>query len=214
MEPQRLISAALAALFLLSAGCTVGPDYIRPATETPDAYKEMAGWKVAQPKDDVIRGAWWEILNDPQLSALEKLVNISNQNIVAAEAQFRQARALVQATRSAYFPTVTAGPSVSRSRSSSNIGAGPITLAGNFSDYLLTGNASWELDIWGKIRRTVEASKAGAQASAADVEAARLSAQAELAQDYFALRTLDAQKQLLDQTVIAYWKFLELTRNR
>ncbi len=164
--------------------------------------------------DDVTRGAWWEIFNDPQLNSLEEQVDISNQNIVVAEAQFRQARALVQAARAAYFPTVTAGPSISRSRSSANLGAGPITRAGIFSDYLLTGNASWELDIWGKIRRTVEAGKAGAQASAADVETARLIAQAELAQDYFALRTLDAQKQLLDDTVDAYRKFLELTRNR
>ena len=215
MESHRLVVAALVLLCLLAAGCTVGPDYIRPSTVTPEAYKETAGWKVAQPMDDVPRGAWWEIFNDSQLNALEEQVDISNQNIVAAEAQFRQARALVQAARSAYFPTVTAGPSVTRSRSSSNTGrAGPISIGGIFSDYLLTGNASWELDIWGKVRRTVEASKAGAQASAADVEAARLLAQAELAQDYFALRSLDAQKQLLDLTVIAYRKFLELTMNR
>ncbi len=192
------------ALIALTTACTVGPDYVRPTAETPAAYKETEGWKVAQPADEEIKGSWWEVFGDLQLNALEEQVNISNQNIAAAEAQFRQARALVQAARALFFPTVSAGASFTRSRSS----------AGTTSNYLLTGDAVWEPDIWGKVRRTVEASEAGAQASAADLEAIRLSSGAELAQDYFQLRALDAQKQLLDRTVIAFQKTLDLTKNR
>jgi NodT family efflux transporter outer membrane factor (OMF) lipoprotein len=194
-------------------GCAVGPDYVKPSAPTPTTYKEMKGWKEAQPREDVIRGKWWEMFNDPRLNALEEQVNISNQNVAAAEAQFRQARALVQAARAAYFPTVSAGPSYTRSRSSSNTVSGSSS-SGYISDYLLSFDASWEPDIWGKVRRSVESGEANAQASAADLESARLSAQAELAQDYFQLQDLDAQKQLLDTTVIAYQKFLDLTMNR
>jgi NodT family efflux transporter outer membrane factor (OMF) lipoprotein len=169
---------------------------------------------VAQPKDHLVRGAWWEIFNDPQLNALEEQVNISNQNVAVAEAQFRQARALVQAARAAYFPTVTVGASFTRSRRSANVGGGTGATTGATSDYLLLADASWEPDLWGRVRRTVEASKASAQASAADLESTRLLVQAELAQDYFLLRVLDGQKQLLDATVIAFQKSLELTKNR
>jgi NodT family efflux transporter outer membrane factor (OMF) lipoprotein len=198
----------------LLAACTVGPDYIRPTTEIPGAYKEKEGWKVAQPKDHLPRGAWWEIFNDPELNALEEQANISNQSVMVAEAQFRQARALVQVARAAYFPTVTIGASFTRSRASQNApgatGASPKAT----SDYLLVADASWEPDLWGKVRRTVEASKASAQASAADLESARLLVQAELAQDYFLLRLLDGQKQLLEEAVAAFQKSLELTKNR
>ena len=200
-------------LTLLNA-CTVGPNYVRPRTVIPPAYKEMEGWKVAQPKDHLIRGAWWEIFNDHQLDALEEQVNISNQNVVVAEAQYRQARALVQAARSSYYPKVTIGASLTRSRSSSTLSQGRVTSGSTTSDYSLPIDVSWEANVWGRIRRTVEATQAGAQASAGDLEAIRLSAQAELAQDYFQLRLLDAQRQLLDTTVIAYRKFLELTKNR
>ena len=186
---------------------------MRPEADTPAAYKEMEGWKKAQPGDDVIKGKWWEIFNDSELNSLEEKVDISNQNVAAAEAQFRQALAAVRAARSGYFPTVTADASLTRSRRP--IGAGGTLRSGSTtSDYLLTGDASWEPDLWGKIRRTVEAGEAGAQASAADLEAIRLSIQATLAQDYFQLRALDSQKQLLDETVIAYQKSLELTKNR
>jgi NodT family efflux transporter outer membrane factor (OMF) lipoprotein len=194
-------------------GCAVGPDYVKPSAPTPEAYKEMKGWKEAQPREGVIRGKWWETFNDPGLNALEEQVNISNQNVAAAEAQFRQARALVQAARAAYFPTVSAGPSYTRSRSSSTMVSGSSS-SGYISDYLLSFDASWEPDIWGKVRRSVESGEANAQASSADLESARLSAQAELAQDYFQLQALDAQKQLLDTTVSAYQKFLDLTVNR
>ncbi len=200
----------------LLTSCTVGPNYVRPTAEVPGEYKEIKvqpGWKVAQPSDHIVRGAWWKMYNDPQLGELEEQVNISNQNVAAAEAQFRQARALVQAAQAAYFPTVTAGPSYTRSRRP--IGPGGSVRSSVFtSDYLLNSEASWEPDLWGKVRRTVEASQASAQASAADLEGTRLSVQATLAQDYFQLRALDAQKQLLEKTVSAYQKFLELTKNR
>jgi NodT family efflux transporter outer membrane factor (OMF) lipoprotein len=204
----------VAALGLLSA-CTVGPDYVRPTVEAPAAYKELNGWKVAQPRDDFNRGPWWERFGDPQLSALEAQVDISNQNLVVAEAQFRQARALVQAARAGYFPTITAGAAATRSRRSSTLGSGSSTSStGALTDYLLSLDASWELDVWGRVRRTVESNEASVQASAADLAATRLSAQAELAQDYFELRALDAQQQLLEATVAAYAKSLQLTQNR
>jgi len=206
-------------------GCAVGPDYVRPATEVPASYKEMQGWKVAEPKDHLIRGAWWEIFNDPSLSGLEEQVNLSNQNIAVAEAQLSQARALVRIAQAGYFPTVTVGASYLRSFNSSAGGSargststvsssGTSGSSGAVSDYVLLGAVSWEPDLWGRIRRTVESSRASAQASAADLEATRLLVQTELAQDYFLLRTLDTQKQLLDATVTDLQKSLDLTKNR
>lgn len=194
----------------LLTACTVGPDYVRPTAVVPAAYKEMAGWKAAQPKDNCIKGAWWEIFNDSQLNALEEKVNISNQNIIAAEAQYREARALVQQARAGYFPTVAAGPSFTRTRST--VVSGSQGSISGVSDYEMPVDVSWVPDVWGRVRRTVEASQANAQASAADLGATQLSVQGELAQDYFQLRTLDAQKQLLDATVIDYRKSLDLTK--
>jgi NodT family efflux transporter outer membrane factor (OMF) lipoprotein len=173
----------------------------------------MKGWKKAQPGDDLIKGKWWETFNDPELNSLEEKVDISNQNVAAAEAQYRQALAAVRAARAGYFPTVTANAAYTRSHQPINAG-GAVRSGSTTSDYLLTGNATWEPDLWGKIRRTVEASEAGAQASSADLKSVRLSMQATLAQDYFQLRALDAQKRLLDETVVAYQKTLELTKNR
>ena len=213
IRQNRTILAATIMLSMLTA-CTVGPNYVKPTVETPASYKENAGWKVAQPKDDTLRGTWWEIFNDPQLNALEAQLDISNQNVAAAEAQFREARALVQATRAAYFPTVTVGVGVTRSRRSSTISTGPSTSKNAVTEYSLPVDVSWELDVWGRIRRAVESSQANAQASAADLETARLSARTELAQDYFQLRSLDTQKQLLDAAVADFEKSLELTNNR
>lgn len=222
----RLGTLALAsALLALVGGCSVGPKYVRPSVISPDAYKELDGWKVAHPRDGVARGPWWEIFGDPQLDALEARVSISNQNLAVAEAQYRQARALVREARAAYFPTVTLGLGFTRSRQSSTFvfgsGAGSSTGTSTggssstaHSDFQLGLDFSWELDVWGRIRRTVEANQANAQASAGDLEAARLSFQAELAQDYFQLRTLDAQKRLLEETVAAFEKFLRLTQDR
>jgi len=222
--------ALASALLVLVSACTVGPNYVRPSMISPDAYKELDGWKIAQPRDGLARGAWWEIFGDRQLNALETRVSISNQNLMVAEAQFRQARALVREARAAYFPTVSLGLGYTRFRNSSTLasssssgsstGTSSVTSGGGgssaraTSDFQVGLDFSWELDVWGRIRRTVESNRANAQASAGDLESARLSFQAELAQDYFQLRTVDAQKQLLDETVAAFEKFLQLTRDR
>lgn len=211
---RRALLSALATPILLSA-CTVGPEYVRPpATPVmPTAYKELNGWKTAQPRDASLMGTWWELFNDPQLTALEEQVVISNQNVLAAEARYRQARALIQATRAGYFPTVTVGASAINSRQSANLGSRTTSQSATTTETLPI-DFSWEADLWGRIRRSVEASTASAQASAADLAAARLSAQAGLAQAYFQLRTLDSQKRFLETTVSYYQKSLQLTRNR
>jgi NodT family efflux transporter outer membrane factor (OMF) lipoprotein len=207
-----LFPAMLMAAFLTA--CAVGPDYVRPTAPVPESFKEMKDWKVAEPKDEIVRGRWWEIYNDPDLNALEEQVVISNQNIAAAEAQFRQALAQVRMDRSSFFPTITAAPSATRSLRSSSLSSGA-TPPGTSTLYTAPLSlATWELDVWGRIRRTVEADRANAQASAADLENARLSAQASLAQNYFTLRTSDRMKQLLDATVLAYEKSLQVTKNQ
>lgn len=206
----RLGAAAGALLFI--AGCTVGPRYVRPTVITPPAYKELKGWKVAEPQDATLRGAWWEPFQDPELSALEAQVSLSNQTLAAAEAQVRQARAAVQAARASYYPTLAIGIGVTRSRQLT-LRNGP-SAAQTLTDYSLPLDASWEPDLWGRIRRTVESQQASAQASAADLESARLSAQAALAQSYFTLRELDAQRQLLEATIAADQKALQLTQNQ
>jgi NodT family efflux transporter outer membrane factor (OMF) lipoprotein len=204
-----------AATVSLLVACAVGPDYVRPAVEAPDSYKETGDWKQAEPKDHIVRGVWWEIFNNPELNALEEQVNISNQNVAAAEAQFRQALALVQVARAGYFPTLTAGASAARALRSGNAGVGnPGTSGTIINDYLAPLTASWAIDVWGRVRRQVEAGAAGAQASAALLESVRLLTQAQVAQNYFQLRTLDAQKKLLDETIIAYQTSLKLTQNR
>lgn len=197
---------------LLVTGCTVGPNYVRPPVVAPPAYKEMEGWKVAEPQDAILRGAWWEIFQDPELNALEAQVSISNQTLAAAEAQVRQAQAAVQAARASYYPTLAIGIGVTNLRQP-GLGIAS-SKAQTTTNYSLPLDASWEPDLWGRVRRSVESQQAGAQASAADLESARLSAQAALAQSYFTLRELDAQRQLLDATVAAYQKSLELTQNR
>ena len=213
IKPRTLAVAAIAGMLVIFTACAVGPDYVRPKAEAPLAYKEAADWKIAEPQEAVVRGAWWKTFQDPQLDALEEQVNISNQNVAAAEAQFRQARAAVQAARAGYFPTVAIGAAATRSLASANAPSS-LGTTNQISDLLLTGTASWEPDIWGKVRRSVEASQASAQASAADLESLRLSTQATLAQNYFQLCALDAQKKLLDETVAAYQKTLELTNRR
>jgi NodT family efflux transporter outer membrane factor (OMF) lipoprotein len=194
--------------------------------QSPAAYKETDGWKLAQPKDDVLHGKWWELFDDPQLNALEQQVNVSNQNIAGAFASFLQARALVKQARAQYYPTLTTSPSISRSRSSASLaqsGAGTATGAGTaiagtaatgrtFTAYDLPFDASWTPDLWGRVRNTVNSNVAAAQASAADLENTRLTAQAELAVDYYQLRTQDSLKQLLDATVVAYQESLQVNQ--
>jgi len=202
-------------LSLLSAACTVGPDYVRPTLvdPLPTAYKELEGWKVAQPHDVTITERWWERYDDPILNPLMAQVALSNLTIATTEARFRQARAAVQGARAGYFPSLTAGALATRSSRSGSIGTGNSGGAVS-SNFQLPFDVSWEPDLWGRIRREVEAAQAGAQASAADLAAVTLSAQAELANNYFQLRIQDQQKQLLDDTLALYRKALELTRNR
>ena len=215
LSPIKLATSIFLAILL--AGCAVGPDYSRPAFESPAAFKEDRGWKQAEPRDAEIRGQWWQIYNDPLLNALQDEVSVSNQNLIKAEAQFRQAAALVQSAQTAYYPTLNATLSSPRSRASATTIATPTTAPvsrGVVTSHSLAFSSAWEADVWGRIQRAVEANTANAQASVADLEAVRLSSQAQLAQNYFQLRALDTQKKLLEDTAASYEKSLQLTQNR
>jgi NodT family efflux transporter outer membrane factor (OMF) lipoprotein len=199
----------------------VGPKYRQPSApapqafkeQPPDSFKESDGWKRSQPSDQVLRGKWWELFGDSTLNELEEQVTISNQDLKAAEARFREARALIRFNRAAQFPTITVGSGISSVRASSN--RPNFRSSSNATgDFVLPFDLSYELDVWGRVRRTVAAAREEAQASAADLETVRLSLQAELAFDYFELRAADAQRQLLDDTVKAYADALKLTTNR
>ncbi|MCJ0761847.1 efflux transporter outer membrane subunit [Variovorax terrae] len=210
-----LAKAMTLAVCALLGACAVGPDYVRPDAPTPVSYKEDRGWKVAQPSDTADRGKWWEVFGDPQLNALAEQVEISNQTVKAAAAQYEQARALVESARAAYFPTIGLNAAATRAQSGSVASNGvAIGSPGISTSRSLSLNASWEADIWGKVRRATEAQTSSAQASAADLAAARLSAQGQLAQSYFTLRQVDAQIQLYADTIVAYQKSLQLTRNQ
>jgi NodT family efflux transporter outer membrane factor (OMF) lipoprotein len=203
--------------WLLLAGCMVGPKYVKPTVPLPqpDAlqeYKKLDGWKTAQPNDQAIRGNWWEIFADPELNSLEQQVAASNQDLKAAEARFREARAMIRFNRSYEFPTISAGASIASVRDSSNRPYFPASY--NTGDFVLPFDLSYEVDLWGRIRRQVTSAREETQATAADLETVKLSLQAELAFDYFELRSADAQKQLLDDTVQAYTEALQLTVNR
>ena len=201
---------------LLFISC-VGPAYVRPKTEAPPAFKEIEGWKMAEPKDNEPRGPWWTMFGDTLLDSLENLATISNQTIAITQAQYEQARAAIRASRAGYFPTLGAQASGSRAQRSATLGQSGASLGGGSAtsnDFLLSGDVSWELDVWGKVRRLTEANTAGAQASAADLESTRLSVQAQLAQSYFQIRILDEQKRILDSAVTDYRKFMDLTTNR
>ncbi len=212
-------------LGIFFSGCSFAPKYTTPTTPAPAAFKELTpeqtkttdGWKTAEPKDDAIRGQWWEMFGDTNLNALEDQVDISNQTVVAALENFLAARAVVKQTRSEFFPTVGVDPSASRQRTTSL--SSPNGLVNNnssknqtYNDFSLPLDASWEPDFWGSIRNAYRANKFAAQASLADLENTRLTIQAEVAADYFTLRSLDSQKQLLDSTVQAYQDSLNLTR--
>ncbi len=205
---RRAIVFGIVGVLLASNACAIGPTYRRPAALTPPAFKEVlpAGWTEAQPSDGVPRGTWWSVYNDAALDALENQVSISNQNVLAAEAQFRAARAAVRVTRADQFPVVSTSPAVSRT-------GGSASLAPD-RRYTLPIDVDYQADVWGRIRRSVRANAAIAQASAADLENARLSFQAELAADYFQLQGLDAQRRLLDVTVQSYEQNVQLTKDR
>jgi NodT family efflux transporter outer membrane factor (OMF) lipoprotein len=213
--------ACLIGLFL--SGCMVGPKYVKPTApmapgfkeQPPESFQESDGWKTAQPRDQALRGNWWEIFGDPQLNALEEAVTLSNQNLKVAEARFRQARAMIRFNRSAEFPTISTSPSIANERLSPNQPYFPKSVPTNATgSFTLPIDLSYEVDLWGRVRRTVSASREEAQASAADLQTAGLSLHAELAVDYFELRSADAQKQLLDDTVKAYTDALQVTQNR
>jgi NodT family efflux transporter outer membrane factor (OMF) lipoprotein len=227
MTAARFTIAGIAGLALL-AGCMVGPDYKRPSAPTPAAFKEQGDWKVAQPQDEAPRGAWWSIYKDPLLDQLERQIDIDNQTLKAAEAAYRETAAVVQQARAALFPTATTTLS---ERSSKGSGATTTTIPTTGSTGVtstavssggvsirstdtLTGSASWAPDVWGLVRRTIESDVANAQASAANLAAARLSAQGALATAYLQLRIEDELKRLLDSTAEAYARSLQIVRNQ
>ena len=207
-------------LAVLLSGCEVGPKYVRATAPTsanfkeqpPDTFKEDGQWKTAQPADQTLRGKWWEVFGDPQLNSLEDQLTVSNQNLKVAEARLREARATVRFNRAAQFPTIAAGPSIESLHASGN--RPYIHTTSNTGDFVLPIDFSYEVDLWGRVRRTVAAAREEAQATTADYATASLSLHAELAIDYFELRSADAQKQLLDDTVKAYTDNLQLTTNR
>lgn len=189
------------------AGCMVGPDYQRPDARAPLAFKELAGWKISQPADTVDKGAWWSVYHDPELDRLERMIEVSNQNVKAFEAHYRNALALVAEARAGLFPTIGLNQGVTRRGS---VGRS----SGRSTRYTISGTVFWDLDVWGRIRRQLESSTSAAQVSAADLENAKLSAQGTLATDYFDLRAEDALGQLLTDTTIAFRRALPITENR
>jgi len=229
---------ALTLAIVALGGCEVGPDYTPPSVETPAAFKERGTWQTAQPQDAIDRGAWWSVYKDPILDNLERQIDISNQNLKAAEAAYRQATALVDQTRAGFFPTLSLNgsaigsgalqtKSVTNSYTTSTATTSTSSTTGNTAltgtslqsratavQYNGSADLSWSLDIWGRIRRTLEANESTAEADAADIEVARLSAQATLATDYFNLRTQDDLKRLLAQTVEDDTKILRIIENQ
>ena len=207
---------ALCGLVLLCVASACGsrrPPYVvpAPAEAPPPAFKENADWKTAQPADLQVRGTWWEVYGDPQLNALEARIEVSSESLKRVQAQFLQARAEIGINRADLYPQVGVNPAI-RSINASNTRSG--SASGPVGDFLLPVDVSYEADVWGRVRDSVAASRAAAQASAADIETVRLSLHAELATNYFALRGLDAETRILDSAVAAFERALELTRNR
>ena len=210
---RPLISALLAAAVL--SGCALAPTYERPATPQPAAFKELQGWGPAAPADALDRGPWWTLFNDPVLDGLVRQVEVSNQNVAAAVAAYSQARALVAQQRASLFPTVTLTGGANRNGSGGGSGSNDNNSNGRTSNsFRLNIGSSWEPDVWGRLRAGISAAQANAQASAADLASARLSAQGELAADYFSLRSVDAQRALLATTIEGYQRVLKITQNR
>ena len=219
---MRRALRCIPALLALGAagGCgylPIGPTYHRPSLEVPPAYKESKDWKPAEPQDLTSRGEWWELYGDADLDALERQVQVSNQNVLLAAARYEQAAALLGTARSGYFPTITADVSSTRSKNTTTAGGGASTAAAGSAvrtqDRVSLATV-WELDVWGRVRRTVESNRESAQASAGDLAAMLLSEQATLAQSYFQVRVTDLDLGLLERSMAAYEKALEVTRNR
>jgi len=197
-----------AVLVLLLSGCTVGPDYQRPLMAMPVHYKEARGWQQATPQDDRHKGEWWSVYQDATLNSLLSQVSLSNQNVAEYAAQYRQAQALVAQSRAALFPTLDYDASTTRSGSHTD------STRTTSSSHQAALNASWELDLWGKLRRTREEDRASAQASAAELANITLSAQTELAEDYFQLRIMDEKIGLYQQSIAAYQRYLSVIQNQ
>ena len=208
---KRHMTRILVAVIVMCS-CAVAENKDRPSVQAPTAYKELGNWKPSEPSDQLSKGTWWERFNDPELNRLEESLNISNQNIAAAIANVEAARAIVRQSRSQYFPLVTAGTSFTRSRQQFVFSNTPISVTN--SSYSATLDASWEPDVFGRVRTAVRAGRYGVQVSVADLENVRLSAQADLANDYFLLRVQDNLQQILDTTVSAYQDALDVARAR
>ena len=205
-------TVALTALLFCSA-CTVGPKYQRPSAPSAPALKELAGndqWKMATPSDELLKGKWWEIFGDPELNRLEEMIAINNQNVKQAAAQYREARTLVQLNHANYYPTIGSNPAITQADTGKNSGR----LSGTSQSFSLPFTVSWEPDLWGRVRLSVEQAADNAQVSAADLENIRLSAQALLATDYFVVAGNDMQQAILQNTIEAYRRNLQLTINR
>jgi NodT family efflux transporter outer membrane factor (OMF) lipoprotein len=219
-----IVALLFVLLFVALEGCTVGPKYVKPSVPTSANFKEEVPasfkgtdqqWKPANPADQTTRGEWWEVFGDPQLNTLEEQIASSNQDLKVAEARFREARAAIRFNRASQFPTVSTSPSANYVKSSDYSQSFPSKVQeASTGDFVLPIDLSYEIDLWGRVRRTVAAAREEAQATAADFETAKLSLEAELALDYFELRSADAQKKLLDDTVKAYTDDLELTESR
>lgn len=201
-------------LILLATGCTVGPNYHRPSAPTTPEFKEAAGWQAATPLDQggaQVRGLWWKGYGDPELDALEEKVGAANQSLKLAATRYTEARSMVQYQRANYYPFLSAGAGATRVRNSENRAIYFPGIKNQYNDFSLPLQVSWEPDLWGRVRRTVRSARENAQASAADLANVQLSLQAELALDYFQMRGLDQQRDILDQTGAAYRQTLTLT---
>lgn len=220
---QRKLGFTILVASALFTSCTVGPNYTKPklpaapaySEKPPASYQESPEWRAAQPSDGVIRGNWWEMFGETELSGLEAQVATANPTVAAAEASFRQARAAVRINRSSLFPTLSTDPSITSNHVSANSPTGSLSARGaTFANFTLPIDLSYEADLWGRIRRAITAAREQYQASAADLENVKLSLQSELAIDYFEARSLDAQRELLDNNIVAFRRALELTQNR
>ena len=215
----RVAAAATSLAVAVSAGCAVGPNYQRPTAPVPQRFKEAEGWKPAEPREAASGSDWWSVYGDATLDSLEKQIDVSNQTLKASEAAWRESLALVSQARAGLLPVIGVTANGTRSGgpgAGASVGAGAAATAVSHpkNQFDLTGTASWDIDVWGKIRRTLESNIANARASEADLAAARLSAQAQLAIDYVELRVADEQQHLLDETVEAYKRSLEITQNQ
>jgi NodT family efflux transporter outer membrane factor (OMF) lipoprotein len=209
MNVKRPISFSLGLAMLGLAGCAVGPNYERPVVAAP-AFKEAGNWKPTEPAEHLSRGKWWESFGDPVLNGLEDRIEVTSNTLHIAEAQYRQAQAAATIASSALFPAIGATGAVSRTQTAAH-GTIPATLTNSYGAGL---TAAWEFDLWGQVRRSAEAGRAAAGASAADLESVRLSLHATLAQTYFSLRVADTQLRLYDRIVAEFTRSLNITQNR